>query len=156
MPENRRVERTEVMRIEIATVWACVLVLVVALATSAGSARADEWDTLRNDERVHNGLADDRHRAAYRADLPDDRAADHRRGAFLLGLANHAMSLGYSRAEVTEYVEDDTEQERMIAIARQYFAQRGVTSLEDVDGACRVGRDEIAAGTQIGRLLREG
>jgi hypothetical protein len=66
------------------------------------------------------------------------------------------MSLGYSRAEVTEYVEDDTEQERMIAIARQYFAQRGVTSLEDVDGACRVGRDEIAAGTQIGRLLREG
>jgi hypothetical protein len=76
-------------------------------------------------------------------------------GSFLLGLA-HAMSLGYSRAEVTEYVEDDTEQERMIAIARQYFAQRGVTSLEDVDGACRVGRDEIAAGTQIGRLLREG
>jgi ferredoxin len=43
-------------------------------------------------------------------------------GTFLLGLANHAMSLGYSRAEVTEYVEDDTEQERMIAIARQYFA----------------------------------
>jgi hypothetical protein len=38
------------MRVEIATVWACVLVLVLALATSAGSARADEWDTLRNDE----------------------------------------------------------------------------------------------------------
>jgi hypothetical protein len=60
-------------------------------------------------------------------------------GSFLLGLANHAMSLGYTRAEVTEYVEDDTERDRMIAIARQYFAERGVTSLEDVEGACRVG-----------------
>ena len=44
------------MKPEIATIWACVLVLVLALATSAGSARADEWETLRNDERVHNGL----------------------------------------------------------------------------------------------------
>ena len=74
----------------------------------------------------------------------------------MLGLANHAMSLGSSREEITEYVEDDAEQERMIAIARQYLEQRGVTSLEDVDGACRIGRDEIAARSQIGRLLREG
>jgi hypothetical protein len=144
------------MKPEIATIWACVLVLVLALATSAGSARADAWETLRNDERVHNGLlmiAIGRH---IELTCPTIERRNIAAGAFLLGLANHAMSLGYSRAEVTEYVEDDTEQARMISIARQYFAQRGVTSLEDVEGACRVGRDEITAGTQIGRLLREG
>jgi len=144
------------MKPEIATIWACVLVLVLALATSAGSARADEWETLRNDERVHNGLlmiAIGRH---IELTCPTIERRTIAAGAFLLGLANHAMSLGYSRAEVTEYVEDDAEQARMIAIARQYLAQRGVTSLDDVEGACRVGRDEITAGTQIGRLLREG
>ena len=65
----------------------------------------------RNDERVHNGLlmiAIGRHieltcpRRSSGAPSPP--------AAFLLGLANHAMSLGYSRAEVTEYVEDDAEQ----------------------------------------------
>jgi hypothetical protein len=108
------------MRIEIATVWACVLVLVLTLATSAGSARADKWDTLRNDERVHNGLlmiAIGRH---IELTCPTIERRTIAAGTFLLGLANHAMSLGYSRAEVTEYVEDDAEQERMIGIARQY------------------------------------
>lgn len=144
------------MKPEIATVWGCVLFLVVALATSAGSARADDWDTLRNDERVHNGLlmvAIGRH---IELTCPTIERRDIAAGTFLLGLANHAMSLGYSRAEVTEYVEDDDEQARIIAIATRYFEQRGVTSLEDEDGACRVGRDEIAARSQIGRLLREG
>ncbi|MCU4654600.1 DUF5333 domain-containing protein [Roseibacterium sp. SDUM158016] len=144
------------MKAEIATVWACVLVVVFALATSAGSARADQWEALRNDERVHNGLlmiAIGRH---IELTCPTIERRTIAAGAFLLGLANHAMSLGYSRAEVTDYVEDDTEQERIIAIARQYFADRGVASLEDVEGACRVGRDEITAGSQIGRLLREG
>lgn len=144
------------MKPEIATIWACVVVLVVALATSAGSARADDWDTLRNDERVHNGLlmiAIGRH---IELTCPTIERRTIAAGAFLLGLANHAMSLGYTREEVTEYVEDEAERERMIAIARRYFAERGVTSLDDVEGACRVGRDEIATGTQIGRLLREG
>jgi hypothetical protein len=59
------------------------------------------------------------------------------------------MSLGYTRAEVTEYVEDDTEQDRMIAIARQYFAERGVTSLEDVEGACRVGATKLPHGRRL-------
>lgn len=144
------------MRVEIATVWGCVVLLVVALATSAGAGRADTWETLRTDERVHNGLlmiAIGRHIELTCPTIERRRIAA---GAFMLGLANHAMSLGYSREEITEYVEDDAEQERMIAIARQYLEQRGVTSLEDVDGACRIGRDEIAARSQIGRLLREG
>jgi hypothetical protein len=138
-----------------ATLGACALVVTFALAVSAGTSRADQWDTLRNDERVHNGLlmiAIGRHIELTCPSIERRRLAA---GAFLLGLANHAMSLGYTRAEVTEFVEDDTEKERYIDLARRYFAERGVTSEEDVEGACRVGRDEIAAGSPIGRLLRE-
>jgi len=109
------------MKPEIATVWGCVLFLVVALATSAGSARADDWDTLRNDERVHNGLlmvAIGRH---IELTCPTIERRDIAAGTFLLGLANHAMSLGYRRAEVAEYVEDDGGQARTIAIAARYI-----------------------------------
>lgn len=144
------------MKPEIAAMWACVFFVVVALVTSAGAARADQWEKLRNDERVHNGLlmiAIGRHIELTCPTIERKRVPA---AAFIWNLANYAMSLGYSRAEVTEYVEDDDEQERIIAIATQYLAEKGVTSLEDVEGACRIGRDEITSGSQIGRLLREG
>lgn len=137
------------------TALACVLAVIFALLVSAGTARADRYDILRQDERIHSGLimiAVGRH---IELTCPEIERRRIPAAAFIWNLANYAMSLGYSRSDVTEYVEDDDEQERVIAIARQYLAQRGVTSLEDVDGACRIGRDEITSGTQIGRLLRE-
>ncbi|MFW5655889.1 MAG: DUF5333 domain-containing protein [Roseicyclus sp.] len=144
------------MRFETATLWLCALVVVFTLAASAGSVRADRFEALRNDAEVENGLltiAIGRH---IELTCPTIERRTIAAGAFLLGLANRAMSLGYSREEVTDYVEDDAERDRVIEIARTWFAERGVTSLEDVDGACRVGRDEISAGSPIGRLLREG
>jgi len=152
----RAVKGSDPMKPQYVTVLACLLVVIFGLVASAGSARADRYETLRQDERIHNGLimiAVGRH---IELTCPDIERRTVPAAAFIWNLANYAMSLGYSRAEVTEYVEDDDEQERVIGIARQYLAQKGVTSLEDVDGACRVGRDEITAGTQIGRLLREG
>jgi hypothetical protein len=143
------------MKSEIATLWLCALVVAFALAASAGSVRADRFETLRSDPRIENGLlmiAIGRH---IELTCPTIERRTLSAGAFLLGLANHAMSLGYTRAEVTDYVEDDAERDRVIEIARAWLAERGVTSLEDVDGACRVGRDEITAGSPIGRLLRE-
>jgi hypothetical protein len=143
------------MRFEIATLWLCALVVAFALAASAGSVRADRFETLRTDPRVENGvlmIAIGRH---IELTCPSIDRRPIAAGAFLLGLANHAMSLGYTRAEVTDYVEDDAERERVIGIAKRWFAERGVTSLQDVEGACRVGRDEITAGSPIGRLLRE-
>lgn len=131
-----------------------ILVIATGLLTAAGSARADRFDALRGDERLHNGLLAVTIGRHIERTCPTIERRDLAANAFLLGLASHAMGLGYSRAEVTAYVEDDAEQERYIALARRYFAERGVTSDEDSDGACRVGRDEIAAGSPIGRLLR--
>lgn len=144
------------MKPEIATLWICALVVAFALAASAGSVRADRFEPLRTDPRLENGLlmiAIGRH---IELTCPTIERRSLAAGAFLLSLANHAMSLGYTRDEVTDYVEDDAEQARVIEVAKRYFAQRGVTSLQDVDGACRVGRDEISSGSPIGRLLREG
>jgi len=133
-----------------------VLVMATGLLTAAGGARADQYETLRADPRLHNGLLAVTIGRHIERTCPSIDRRSLAANAFLLGLANHAMGLGYSRGEVTEYVEDDDEQERYIVLARRYFAERGVTSDEDVEGACRVGRDEITAGSPIGRLLREG
>ncbi|NKX44346.1 DUF5333 domain-containing protein [Roseicyclus persicicus] len=133
-----------------------VLVTATGLLTTLGAARADQFETLRTDERLHNGLLAITIGRHIERTCPSIERRDLAANAFLLGLATHAMGLGYSRAEVTAYVEDDTEQDRYITLARRYFAERGVMTEDDVEGACRVGRDEIAAGSPIGRLLRGG
>jgi hypothetical protein len=138
------------MKPEIATVWLCTLVVVFALAASAGSVRADRFETLRNDPRVEDGLlmiAIGRH---IELTCPTIERRTLAAGAFLLGLANHAMSLGYSREEVTDYVEDDAEKARVIEIARAWFDERGVTSLEDVEGPC----PSFARSSSTGRRSR--
>jgi hypothetical protein len=133
-----------------------LLVTATGLLTTVGAVRADQFDPLRNDDRLHNGLLAITIGRHIERTCPTIERRNLAANAFLLGLATHAMSLGFSRDEVTEYVENDTEQERYIGLARAYFAQRGVMNDEDVEGACRVGRDEIAAGSPIGRLLRGG
>ena len=131
-----------------------ILVMATGLLTAAGAARADRFDALRSDERLHNGLLVITIGRHIERTCPSIERRSFAASAFLLGLAGHAMDLGYSRDEVTAYVEDDDEQERFITLARAYFAQRGVTDDADTEGACRVGRDEIAAGSPIGRVLR--
>ena len=133
-----------------------LLVTATGLLTVVGAARADQYDALREDARLHSGLLAITIGRHIERTCPTIERRNLAANAFLLGLATHAMSLGYSRAEVTDYVEDDDEQARYIALARQYFAERGVMEEDDVEGACRVGRDEIAAGSPIGRLLRGG
>lgn len=133
-----------------------LLLAATGLLSTVGAARADRFDILRSDDRLHHGLLAITIGRHIERRCPDITRRDFAANAFLLGLASHAMSLGFSRAEVTAYVEDDAEQERYVALARRYFAERGVMRDDDVDGACRVGRDEIASGSPIGRLLRGG
>lgn len=73
--------------------------------------------------------------------------------SFLNGLKTHAQSLGYSDAEIDAYVGDRTEKRRLEAIARERLAAMGAV-VGQPETYCAVGRAEIAAGSQIGRLLR--
>ncbi|MFZ3581295.1 DUF5333 domain-containing protein [Loktanella sp. DJP18] len=71
----------------------------------------------------------------------------------LLNLKSRARQLGYSNAEIDAYVDDKVEKARLEGIARAQLVQLGVTpGVEET--YCTVGRDQIAKGTGVGRLLR--
>lgn len=72
---------------------------------------------------------------------------------FLNSLKAHAQTLGYSNDEIDAYVNDKTEKDRLEAIARGRLADLGAVEGQ-ADTFCIVGRDQIAAGSQIGQLLR--
>ncbi|NDV97887.1 DUF5333 domain-containing protein [Salipiger sp. PrR002] len=72
----------------------------------------------------------------------------------LNALKNRARALGYSDEEIEDYVTSKAEKKQMRADGEAYMAARGV-SPKDTAGLCRVGLDEIARGSAIGRLLRE-
>ena len=71
---------------------------------------------------------------------------------YLLSLRGHALSLGYSRAEVDAYIDDDAEKDRLEAIARRRLEGMGAPR-GDAAAHCAVGRAEVAKDSQIGRLL---
>ena len=96
------------------------------LVATAAPARADRFDALRNDARLHNGLLVITIGRHIERRCPTIARRSLATNAFLLGLARHAMSLGFSRADVTAYVEDDAEQDRFIALARRYDHMRRV------------------------------
>ena len=130
-------------------------VTATGLMTSLGAARADQWQVLRDDPRIHNGLtiiAVGRH---IHNVCPDINARLMRALTYAEGLVNHAQELGFTRSEVNAYIDDRAEQDRYRAIARRYFEQQD-GDMDDVDSVCQVGRDEITAGSAIGRLLRGG
>ncbi len=123
-------------------------------ALFAAPAFADQWDAMREDERISNGLLVVTIGAHIDDTCPTIEARSVASGAYMMGLARHAMSLGYSRDEIRRYVDDEGERERYRQLALRYFAQHGVHSEEDVEGACRVGQMEIDNRSTVGRMLR--
>lgn len=131
----------------------CAVVVATGMLTVAGAARADQWQPLRDDPVITDGLTVIAVGRRIHQRCPDVSARMLRSIAFAEDLVDHAETLGFSRSEVTEYLDNREEQRRYRDRARAYFAERGA-DWDDPDGLCRVGRDEIAEGSQIGRLLR--
>jgi len=125
------------------------VIAVVALLAGATSARAE----LREVTHVSEGIiaAAIAYEIGHKCGPVDARLL---RGiSFLNGLKTHAASLGYSGAEIDAFIDDKAEQDRLEAIARERL--RGMGALEgQSETYCTVGRAEIAAGSQIGQLLR--
>ena len=71
--------------------------------------------------------------------------------SFLRDIGARAEDLGYSRAEIEAYVEDDAAKAVVEAGARAYL--EGMGGMEEA-ALCETGRAEIAAGSAIGRLLK--
>lgn len=68
-------------------------------------------------------------------------------------LKSRANDLGYSDAEIKEYVESDVEKARMRAKGESYLKARGAIYGQP-ETFCAVGRAEIAKNSAIGALLR--
>lgn len=72
---------------------------------------------------------------------------------YLNGLRSTARKMGYTSAEIENYVDDKAQKNRLIAKARKIMAQKGVVKGKP-STYCALGRAEIAKGSAIGRLLR--
>ncbi|PHP29347.1 DUF5333 domain-containing protein [Limimaricola cinnabarinus] len=73
--------------------------------------------------------------------------------AYLNSLRNHAFELGYSREQVAAFIDNEAEKDRLEAEARARLRQKGGVE-GDWESYCAVGRAEMAAGSQIGALLK--
>lgn len=123
----------------------------LALSLVAGAALANP--PLRDVEHVAEGLI-----AAGMAieisEQCDSISARLLRGmSFLNGLEDHALGLGYTQDEIDAYIGDRTEKARLEGIARMRLSELGAEA-GNAESYCAVGRSQIAAGTQVGRLLR--
>lgn len=122
---------------------------VVALALSAPAAQAG----LPDEAEINEGLIATA--IAYEiSEKCGPISARMLRGiSYLNTLRDRARQLGYSNAEIDAYVGNREEKRRLEAIARARLADMGAVVGQEAS-YCAVGRQEIAAGSAIGRLLR--
>lgn len=71
----------------------------------------------------------------------------------LFKLRNRANKLGYTDSEIREFVESDTEKDRMRAKGYKYLKSKGVVK-NNPETFCAYGRAEIAKSSAIGALLK--
>lgn len=124
----------------------CIATIGIAGGASAQTALKDVQYV--RDGLIHVGMA---YEISERCDSLRPRTL---RGiGFLNSLKNHAVSLGFSDAQIDAYVNDDVEKDRLEGIARGELARLGAN---DADAAsyCAVGRAQMAANTRVGWLLR--
>ena len=70
-----------------------------------------------------------------------------------LALYNYALRQGYSKAEISDYLESKEDNARMKQRRDRYLQSKGVKKGEEAT-YCRLGQEEIAAKSPIGSLLR--
>ncbi|MEC9199129.1 MAG: DUF5333 domain-containing protein [Pseudomonadota bacterium] len=73
---------------------------------------------------------------------------------YLGSLETRAQQLGYSDEEIEDFVTDKSEKKRIAALAGAYIVEHDAKP-NDKDSLCRLGREEIAANSAVGNLLRE-
>ncbi|MGR3467439.1 MAG: DUF5333 domain-containing protein [Shimia sp.] len=125
-----------------------LLTIIAVLVATAATAR-----TPADIPEVRQGLFD----AGMAYELAENCDAVKERGlrgqTFVLRLANRAMNAGFSRKEIEAWW-DSPARKALEAEARGALRAKGAVP-GDAASYCTVARAEIAAGSQIGRLLRE-
>lgn len=73
--------------------------------------------------------------------------------SYLKGLEQYARNAGYSQSQIDALLDDKSSKEALLRQIRSDLAARGAQP-GDQAGHCKVGREEMARGTEAGRLLK--
>ena len=123
------------------------------IAVALPAAGAEARPSMRDVPEIEDGLFAVAIADKVRDECSSISARMLRAYMMLQRLKSRANELGYSDEEIRAYVESDTEKARMRAKGEAYIKARGVDP-KDRSGLCRLGKEEIAKGSQIGALLR--
>ncbi len=125
--------------------------LILGFVIAAGTTAA--LPALRDNATIREGLISTA--IAYEIGRKcDSLEARWFRGiGYLNSLRDHAEGLGYSKAQIDAFIDDEAEKDQLEAEARARLRDMGGVKGE-WETYCAVGRDEIAADTPIGQLLR--
>lgn len=129
-----------------------IMMSIAAVAAMSGplaaQSRIEQDPTIRGGFYTI-GLADE-----IRRNCPQISPRLVRAYSYLKSIERHARDAGYSQAEINALTDNDEAKDALRAQIRADLAERGAGA-GNVAGFCEVGREEIARGTQAGRLLQE-
>ncbi|WP_298842110.1 DUF5333 domain-containing protein [uncultured Roseobacter sp.] len=128
-----------------------LMVATVLICGLSGPALAKP--ALRDVPVIDNGLFAVALADQIRKSCPSISARFFRAYAYLRNLQTAAEESGYTRAEVEAHLDSEAEKERLRLRAASLLKDQGLRA--DASGYCALGRQQIAAGTDAGRLLRE-
>lgn len=129
--------------------------LALALAGPAlGSTQAEANAALRADAEIWGGLMALAIAREVSDRCPGLEARTFRGQTFVLGLYNRARGLGYPRAQIMAFIDDEAEKARLRTEVTAWFAARGLREGAAPDGFCTLGQAEIAGQTLAGSFLR--
>ncbi|MFV2052455.1 DUF5333 domain-containing protein [Aliiroseovarius sp. YM-037] len=121
--------------------------VVLATATTAHAA------SLRDNAEVNNGLILAGITETIYETCPTISVRKLRGIFYLRSLYTMAKNAGFSEEEIEAYVDNEEEEARLRARVNAWLADKGAVE-GNPETYCAVGRAQIAAGNQIGVLLR--
>lgn len=127
-----------------------IMALVFGLSATASAAN---MAPLTQNKRVMDGFYVIGTADIIRKTCPSIDARMVRAVMFLGSLERYAKDQGYTDEQIDDFLDNQAEEDRLRARIVSDLAARGAPA-GDVDGHCRVGLEEIAADSAVGRLLR--
>ena len=155
LPAGRSVRLCRLLPAALSGLLLALTALVVPSTPAQAMTQAEVNNALRSHEGISRGLLNAQILALITRECdslePPPRLI---RNAYFLGLYNQARRLGFSRAQIEAFVEDEAEQARVEQEARSYIRSTGADP-DNAQSVCALGRAEMRARTEIGRRLRE-
>ena len=124
----------------------------IALTAASLAAPALALEPLANERYINDRLIAARIADRIRRECPsiDGRIVYAYQQA--RALQKYALSKGYTKKQVDEFLDSKTEKKRIYAVAEDYMARNGVVK-GDAESYCRLGHAEIKGRTVTGSLL---